>query len=47
MMGKVVFKDENVKGNILKIDITNQPAGIYLIKVISGEDVISKKIIIQ
>jgi len=47
MMGKVVFKDENVKGNTLKVDITNQPAGIYLIKVISGEDVISKKIIVQ
>ena len=47
MMGKVVFKEENVKERTLKINITDQPAGIYLIKAIDGEKVISKKIIIQ
>jgi len=45
MMGKIVFKAGNVKGNRLQINITDQPAGVYLIKVISGDEIISKKVI--
>lgn len=47
MMGKIVFKDENVTGRTLYVDITDQPAGIYLVKTISGDKTTSKKIIKQ
>lgn len=47
MMGKVVFKEENVRENILQVDISSQPTGIYLVKVMSGNKTVSKKIIIQ
>ena len=47
VMGKNIFNEENIKETVLKIDITNQPKGIYLVKIISGQDVVSKKIVIQ
>jgi len=47
MRGKVIFKDENVKGNRLPVNITNQPAGVYLIRVICNDKIISRKVIKQ
>jgi len=47
MRGKVVFKNENLRGNSLQVNIADQPAGVYLIKTISGDKITSKKIIKQ
>jgi len=45
MLGKTIFKDENINSKILKIDISNFESGIYFIKV--NNNIYSEKLIIQ
>lgn len=40
----VMIKDEYLSGNIM-IDITNNPSGTYLLRIIKGKDVCSKIIV--
>lgn len=46
MMGKRVFVQTNVISK-LAIDVSDQPKGIYLVKVTIGDEVVNKKIVYQ
>jgi len=45
--GRVVFKKDKTTDTAMNIDITHEAPGIYLVKVIAGEQVITKKVIVQ
>jgi hypothetical protein len=45
MLGNVVLRVERSTSQSVMIDISEQPAGIYLVQVINGENTITKKII--
>ncbi len=47
MMGKTVFKKENIRDEATVIDIRNEAKGIYLIKLSAGGKVYSDKMIVQ
>lgn len=46
LVGKVIFS-KTIIDNTLQIDISNQPKGIYLVKVINGNNVTTQKIVYQ
>lgn len=46
-MGKVVRSMNQISDNEIQIDITDQPAGIYIIQVVSGNTVTTHKLIKQ
>ena len=46
LMGKQVFT-QNTNETIKKIDISDQPKGIYLVKITVGNEVFNEKIIYQ
>lgn len=45
MLGNVIINVQRSTSQIVMIDISEQPAGIYLVQVINGENTITKKII--
>ncbi len=45
IVGEQIFSKNQNGSNILNVDISNQSKGIYLLKIINGNDVITKKII--
>lgn len=49
VLGKVVYKNIITKAGInrLNVDISNHPKGIYLVKVIQGEEIITKRMVYQ
>ena len=47
MMGKTVFKKENIRDEATVIDIRNEAKGIYLIKLSAGGKVYTDKMIVQ
>jgi hypothetical protein len=46
LVGKVIFS-KTIIDNTLQIDISNQPKGIYLVKIINGNNVTTQKIVYQ
>lgn len=46
LLGKVVYQKDNIISPKLNINISNQPAGVYFVKIQSEEQIITKKIII-
>ena len=47
VMGRMVVSMSQVADNQLSIDIADQPAGIYLVKVVSGNSVQTERIVKQ
>lgn len=47
LIGEQVYSSKNIQLNIAKIDLSNQPSGIYFIKIKTEEGEISKKIIVN
>ncbi|MEO5643492.1 MAG: T9SS type A sorting domain-containing protein [Bacteroidia bacterium] len=47
MMGKLVFAAEQTTENIIPIDITEQPAGIYMVRIVTGNSIETQKLIKQ
>lgn len=47
MMGKLVFAAEQTTESIIPIDIIEQPAGIYMVRVVTGNSVETQKLIKQ
>lgn len=43
--GQLIRLDENFSGELTQIDITTQPSGIYILKVVIGEEIREWKII--
>lgn len=46
-LGKGIYKSTNVPVNQSTIDLSNQPKGIYFVKIYMGEEIYSEKIVIQ
>ncbi|PCJ24238.1 MAG: hypothetical protein COA97_10110 [Flavobacteriales bacterium] len=45
-MGKMIFAEKTSENN-LQIDISNQPKGIYLVKIINGNNMFTQKVVYQ
>lgn len=47
LKGGLVFKKENICGSSLKVDISDQPRGVYVTKVVAGNHIFTGKILVQ
>lgn len=47
LTGRVVASESNVRPGNFKIDLTDQPTGIYLLNVVSGQETMTQKLIKQ
>ncbi len=47
LMGSIVYKKENIQSNLLNIDISSHPKGIYFVKAFLGDKAFVEKIIYQ
>ncbi len=47
MVGKVIYSNQQVQNNRLMIDISDQPVGVYLVRVVSGKHVATKRMVKQ
>ncbi len=47
ILGQVVDQKLNVKSRALNIDISNKPSGVYFVKVVTGNEMIIRKILHQ
>lgn len=45
IMGKIIYEDNQCKNTQLSIDISQQHAGVYFIKIISSENMVVKRIV--
>jgi len=45
--GKLVYKNEAINENTFELNISNEQKGMYFVKTVNGQSILSKKIIIQ
>ena len=47
LLGEIVFSDNNVMNRMNKVDMSNQANGVYFVKVKTGQNIITKKVIVS
>jgi hypothetical protein len=45
-LGKIIFQKQGAVENEIEIDLTTQPQGVYTLKILQGENIVEKKIVV-